>query len=546
MQSDSTASKDVAQFVGRITGDNAPIIAAVVNRETPVVYRESPVYSEQYEAERIKLEERTALDVISPYACEFFGTFLLTLTVGYCSHSGNSTLNPTAIGSVLMVLIYSVGPVSGGNLNPAVSLTLALLGKLRWPVMFGYWIAQICGGLLAGFTVFALFQEGINVGPHGEYDMGSAAMCEILYTAMLCFVVANCAASTRNNPKGDNNQFYALAIGFVIIAGGHACGSISGAFFNPAVSIGFGVFTGLLYVLFHAIGVAVAVICFKAVRPEEKSVEGDVMIMYEYFDPPLQTKCLSEYIGTHMLVTTVGLNILTGSDATGWSAGACLMSMIYSLGDVSGAHFNPAVSIAVWLSGRSILQGSFCILYIAMQVLASIIAGFALSFIHVRGGFKDVSFGVGPQEDATWGQAMVVEIMFTFILCFVVLSCATVSLAFPGNPAPPRKNFYFAFAIGACVTLAGVAIGHVSGACINPAVAMGLSVEMSSVVDNMKTSPCTTTPEPIYWGTVIEKPQAEFDNFAWYSWFEICGGAIAALVFHSTHSHEYYPKNMLC
>merc|ERR1719512_635608 len=61
---------------------------------------------------------------------------------------------------------------------------------------------------------------------------------------------------------------------------------------------------------------------------------------------------LSEFLGTFMLVLTVGLNVLAKSPAGAFSIAASLMSMIYALGNVSGAHFNPAVTVAIFSSGR--------------------------------------------------------------------------------------------------------------------------------------------------------------------------------------------------
>merc|ERR1719422_1778701 len=69
-------------------------------------------------------------------------------------------------------------------------------------------------------------------------------------------------------------------------------------------------------------------------------------------EPSTFSMVFSEFLGTFMLVFTVGLNLVMKSPATPWSAAAALMCMIYSLGDVSGGHFNPAVTLAITASGR--------------------------------------------------------------------------------------------------------------------------------------------------------------------------------------------------
>merc|ERR1719172_455079 len=94
---------------------------------------------------------------------------------------------------------------------------------------------------------------------------------------MLCFVVLNCAASTRNNPPDNGNQFFGLAIGFVIVAGGYAVGGISGGAFNPAVAFGIDISHGgfskigycFMYAGFEFAGAIAAAAAFRSVRPGE-------------------------------------------------------------------------------------------------------------------------------------------------------------------------------------------------------------------------------------------------------------------------------------
>merc|ERR1719380_506221 len=97
-------------------------------------------------------------------------------------------------------------------------------------------------------------------------------LAEVLYTFMLCFVVLNVAASRKN----EGNQFYGLAIGFVIVAGGYAVGNISGGAFNPAVALGIdissagiGIGWGFAYTGYELLGSALAAIMFRVVRPDE-------------------------------------------------------------------------------------------------------------------------------------------------------------------------------------------------------------------------------------------------------------------------------------
>merc|ERR1719355_303760 len=127
---------------------------------------------------------------------------------------------------------------------------------------------------------------------------------------MLCFVVLNVAAARKYSPPEDNwggkggNQWYGLAIGFVIVAGAYGAGVVSGGCFNPAVAIGIDTSSAglgfgwcIAYTIFEFIGAALAAVAFKVVRP------GDFV---EPFDPnrrPTQASVLaSEFLGAFMLV----------------------------------------------------------------------------------------------------------------------------------------------------------------------------------------------------------------------------------------------------
>merc|ERR1719310_2118323 len=198
----------------------------------------------------------------------------------------------------------------------------------------------------------------VNVAPKPGFGWWEAMLAEVLYTFVLCFVVLNVAASTKNGcgsldgKPGGNQQFYGLAIGFVVVAGGYGAGAISGGAFNPAVALGLDVSSagvgfgwGFAYTGYELIGCALAAGLFRVVRPDD----FDEAHNGEY---NLTTKCVSEFLGTYILVLTVGLNVLNNSPAGAWSIAASLMCMIFALGNCSGAHFTPAVTVAIMIAGR--------------------------------------------------------------------------------------------------------------------------------------------------------------------------------------------------
>ncbi len=167
------------------------------------------------------------------YLTEFIGTFFLVLTIGLTVFGGTQ-LAPLAIGSVLMVMVYMGGHVSGGHYNPAVSLAVQLRGKLDGKELIPYWISQLLGALVASAAVYAIL--GKTFAPEPAADAGTAAvlLIELLFTFALSLVVLNPATASATQ----GNSFYGLAIGFTVMVGAFAGGPVSGGAFNPAVGIG--------------------------------------------------------------------------------------------------------------------------------------------------------------------------------------------------------------------------------------------------------------------------------------------------------------------
>lgn len=141
-------------------------------------------------------------------------------------------LAPIAIGSVLAVMIFAGGHVSGGHYNPAVSFAVFLRGKLSLKDLILYWVFQSLAGIIAGALV--IFYKGYPLAEPLSLETLKAFLAEFLFTFALCFVVLNVAVA--KGTKG--NSFYGFAIGFTVLAGAYAVGSISGAAFNPAVALG--------------------------------------------------------------------------------------------------------------------------------------------------------------------------------------------------------------------------------------------------------------------------------------------------------------------
>lgn len=170
-------------------------------------------------------------------------------------------------------------------------------------------------------------------------------------------------------------------------------------------------------------------------------------------------KLLMEFLGTFFLVLTIGTTVIEpGAGAMAPLAiGSALMVMVYAGGHISGAHYNPAVTLSVLMTGKS--TTSDAIGYWIAQTVAALCAAL------VVGALKPVSL-VAPIDHSV-AASLIAEFLFTFALCVVVLTTA-MSKATEGNS-------YFGLAIGFTVMTGAYAVGGISGAAFNPAVAVGIT-----------------------------------------------------------------------
>lgn len=171
-------------------------------------------------------------------------------------------------------------------------------------------------------------------------------------------------------------------------------------------------------------------------------------------------KYLVEFIGTFFLVFTVGSTVIApgaGSLAP-LAIGASLMVMVFAGGHVSGGHFNPAVTLAVWIRGKCDTKD--VVPYWIAQLAAALVAAWVVGTLKMQGAAQ-------PLALSSWKPAFLAEFLFTFALCWVVLNVAT-SKGTSGNS-------FYGLAIGMTVMVGAFAVGGVSGGAFNPAVATGIS-----------------------------------------------------------------------
>ena len=185
------------------------------------------------------------------YAAELFGTFVLVFAgLGTAILAGGQVGNvgvAFAFGLSLMAMAFSVGPISGCHINPAVTLGMLLSRRISFRESVGYWIAQIIGAIIAAGVVLFIANgtpEGYNAGisglasngygPHspGHYGLGASFIAEMFLTMLLVFTVL--AATDDRAPAGFAGIPIGLILTTIILAGI----PVTNGSFNPARSIG--------------------------------------------------------------------------------------------------------------------------------------------------------------------------------------------------------------------------------------------------------------------------------------------------------------------
>jgi len=166
---------------------------------------------------------------------------------------------------------------------------------------------------------------------------------------------------------------------------------------------------------------------------------------------------VTELIGTFFLVFTIGMTAVTESAAAPLAVGCILTGLVYMGGHISGAHYNPAVSVAFFLRGA--FDRSELVPYIAAQILGAWLAAGAVLLI------TGATFAPAPGADYSAFPVLLAEVLGTFALALVILNVATAKAT--------EGNSYYGVAIGFTVLGGAYAVGPVSGGAFNPAVGIG-------------------------------------------------------------------------
>lgn len=180
-------------------------------------------------------------------------------------------------------------------------------------------------------------------------------------------------------------------------------------------------------------------------------------------------KLITECIGTFFLVLTIGCTVIGSNPGViaPLAIGAVLMAMVFAGGHISGAHYNPAVTLGLMVRGRC--SAGEALTYMAAQcvgaLVAAVVVGVLKAGIIVTPGTIDTT------------KALIAEFLFTFALVYVVLNVATAK--------GTANNSFYGLAIGSTVMAGAFAVGGISGGAFNPAVALGVTVMGLSALSNI-------------------------------------------------------------
>ena len=224
------------------------------------------------------------------YVAECIGTMVLTLlgcgTAVFLGCGTSAGVVGTAItfGLSVVAMAYAIGGISGCHINPAITLGVALSGRMRWKDACGYWVGQVIGGIVGALLLWLIVKttgapgamgDPAGLGTNGVANAGGAGgafLVEVIATFIFVFVVLG----TTDSKKGAGN-LAGLAIGLTLILVHLVCINLTGTSVNPARSIGPALFVGgdalkdlWVFIVAPLVGGAIAACTRCALAPAEE------------------------------------------------------------------------------------------------------------------------------------------------------------------------------------------------------------------------------------------------------------------------------------
>jgi aquaporin Z len=236
----------------------------------------------------------TGADVVRKYAAEFLGTILLvffgagvaTLVLGYklfgASLAAGIVAVSLAFGLIYAALVYVVGPISGGHVNPAVTFGALLSGRIGIVDALGYWVAQLAGGLVGALLLFWVMRSSpfystsrIGLGANGygaesilHIDAAGAFLVEVILTTAFVLVVLSLTRQDASVAVSGMGIGIALALANLIGIPFDGASVNPARSFGPAVVVGGAALSQLwVFLLAPLVGAVFAAILHFAVHP---------------------------------------------------------------------------------------------------------------------------------------------------------------------------------------------------------------------------------------------------------------------------------------
>ena len=407
--------------------------------------------------------------LLSKLICEFLGTTAIVFIYGVAGSAGVTGDFAITIGATVTAITYAGGHLTGGLYNPALTVATAIRGKIDFGLCCAYIAIQLCAGLLGALSSMCLkYTEATGFIGHPvvgkDVSDGSACLAEIVVTFALCHTFLHVATTVTQA----NNSYYGLATGLTVLSGTISVGGVSGACFNPAVAMltlvhkwqmwsqaDFASFetieTGADKVWIHVLGPLVGAIfagvLFLATHPRE--LDGQPAVCPGSIKPrEAAAPLLIEFMGTFFIAFTYACATVAApqlGQLAAFSVGCMAASQIYAGGVTSGAHYNPAITLAVLVrrklveyhsSGSRLKQRlvtPLALMFMAVQSVAALCAGGVARVVMDSGpgetpvGFPALQRVTIDDIDSVFpqGRAFFGEMVATSVLAYVVLHSFT-------------------------------------------------------------------------------------------------------------------------
>lgn len=411
--------------------------------------------------------------------------------------------------SVAVGFVYIAGGlaafhISGAFFNPALAIAYGCTGaKDNWSWLLWYVGFQVSGSIIAALLFFLLRPEELL--GSGRADDGG------LDWRRACAKVCPCCFGDRARGRGAARNAGQLSSAAAGVADLEACDEVGMPLASRRSSLPVRLLAEFLgaFLIVAIYGMSVAGTKLAVQSMEADLARADLVRQGE--NPDVRREYLKQRLAEDQK---------NMQSATHWATGAAVVSLTYALGDVSGAHFNPAITLAAAFSQPGMWEMAGSLLIILSQCSGGVVGAVVYSLL-ARNHDGLTVMELGPGEGHRIRSVYLGEMVFTCAVAVVALSVTSVRSPRYAR-APTVHSFPFALAIGFCIAGGGLTIDHQGGGILNPALALGIST--ANVLGSSFSISSISKHVPILLIYVL---------------WEMVGGFVASMVFVMTHPLEY-------